>query len=559
MTNSSEHSQFDTPVFTEHLINSTALRNLIILTTAAFSSSVAINLYKGESVLVVAGLVIITVMLFCLWRLLRYPSDHLAYSVYIYSIAIAVIFPTYINMHYGALWSHTVNVAAFLVLGKSAALVFNSFYILVIALTIGFSADLLSAARTAGTSALLVVFAYTLVTHIEERSITLMRKVQKLKKAESVKAEFIANMSHEMRTPLTAVIGYAQNILIANDLSESNREKIQSILVGGEQLSCLVDDVLDMAKADEGQLSVRPESTEIIPLLDTLKRILDQAADAKGIDFSLVTHLPLPRKIYTDPMRLKQIIMNLAGNAIKFTDKGSVELAVDYDLDGQCMVFRISDTGIGIPEEFRSKLFERFSQEDTSTNRKYGGSGLGLYISQQLASLLNSHVEYIPQERGSVFQLTLATRLVSDEWVTEDQSFIGFDPHGYDEEKQHRGHALIVDDSPVNQHLIGLFLEKFGLEYSKANNGQEAVDMLRKQSFDLVLMDIQMPVMSGVEATKAIRVFNSKIPIVALSADVLRHPRESLKAHGFTDFLAKPIDIEKLQQVLAQLLPGRTK
>ena len=359
-----------------------------------------------------------------------------------------------------------------------------------------------------------------------------------------------------MRTPLTAVIGYSETMLDESKLDTSGREKLESILFGARQVGSLIDDVLDLSKAEVGHLQVTQEKTEIAPLVLNTIRTLESTAQAKGLKLSLDTKLPLPRSILTDPVRLGQILINLIGNAIKFTDAGSVGLIVDYDAAKNAIRFRINDTGIGVAEEFRDKLFDRFTQADTSMTRTSGGAGLGLYISQELASLLNGVLTYIPLTTGSAFQLSIKLQSMPTEWVTREDSFYRRPLHTAQLHTQFDGKILITEDSSVNQLLIGLMLEKFGLEHDVASNGAEAVDKLREESFDLVLMDLQMPIMSGVAATKAIRTFNQAIPIVALSADVLRHDRESDEMKGFTDFLTKPIDLNQMCATFSRLLPA---
>jgi len=254
-------------------------------------------------------------------------------------------------------------------------------------------------------------------------------------------------------------------------------------------------------------------------------------------------------------MRLKQILFNLIGNAIKFTNSGFVELAIEYDPDSNRLMFRVIDSGIGIPTDYRARLFQQFSQADSSITRDYGGTGLGLYISQRLAELLNGHIEYFPQARGSIVQLSLQLGSTPEVWVEDERSFREVSHSSVQPQGQLTGHVLIAEDSSVNRLLIKLLVENCGLQTTTASNGQEAVELARNNQIDLILMDLQMPIMSGIEAANAIREFNQQIPIIALSADVLRHEIDSDEMASFTGGLAKPIDTDLLHATFARFLP----
>jgi len=463
---------------------------------------------------------------------------------------------TIYSNNYGVYWTYVMVVAAFMVVNRRSALVFNLVFILIVVLL---TAELMSPAislRLTVTLSLVTIFSYVFSTRIQERTKALLIHLQELDTANSVKSEFIANMSHEMRTPLTAVLGYSESLLAANDLSNDGREKLNAVVFGARHLARLIDDVLDTNKAESGHLEVSLEITELVPLMDKLIKTLEPEANAKRIELQLTTGLSMPRYIYTDPVRLNQILMNLMGNAIKFTETGSVNLSVEYQASKNAMVFRVIDTGIGIAEDFQEVLFEKFSQADSGMNRKHGGTGLGLYISRNLAMLLRGDLEYIPQQRGSIFQLAIDAGSISKERLSNHEAIDGTQSTVPPSESEFKGHVLLAEDSPANQLLIGLMLEKFGLTHSAVSNGREALEKLRTESFDLVLMDLQMPIMSGIEAAMAIRRFNREVPIVALSADVLRHDQDSKEMKGFTAFLAKPMDVMKMRAVFARLLPA---
>ncbi len=246
--------------------------------------------------------------------------------------------------------------------------------------------------------------------------------------------------------------------------------------------------------------------------------------------------------------------MNLVGNAIKFTDSGSVKVVVEHEGDDNALWVTVIDTGIGVPEEFREELFERFSQADATMTRRFGGAGLGLFISQRLASLLGGRIEYVPNETGSIFRLVLALDSPVEEWITSDDTAPRLEAANVVHDELLEGNVLIAEDNLSNRLLIGMMLEKLGLRFATADDGLEAVDKVRDESYDVVLMDLQMPLKSGVEAAAEITSFNPSIPIVAVSADVLRHDPDSEEMKPFAAMLAKPIDLEKLRSVLTRLL-----
>lgn len=458
---------------------------------------------------------------------------------------------------YGIYWSYVMVVATFLVVNRRSALLFNVGFILVV---VPLTADIMGVAisvRLAITLTLVSVFSYIFSKRIEERTKALLLHLQELDKANSVKSEFIANISHEMRTPLTAVIGYTESLLAANELSETDKEKLDAVVFGSRHLASLIDDVLELNQAEKGHLEVTTEPIDLEASLSKLIKMLEPSAQAKGIDLVLTMPQTLPRRISTDPRRLNQILMNLMANAIKFTEQGSVTLTIDHDASSAELRFSVTDTGIGVPEEFRDELFEKFTQAESGMNRKYGGAGLGLYISQNLASLLQGGIEYIPKDLGSTFQLKIPAAPLEEQSFAESVTSNADPRSSTGSMPQLTGRVLIAEDSPANQMLIGLLLDGFSLTHDKVANGQEAVSALKTQAFDLVLMDLQMPVMSGIEATLAIREFNKDIPIIALSADVLRHDPGSPEMESFTGFLAKPVDVTKMQEMLANLLTSK--
>ncbi|WOJ95825.1 ATP-binding protein [Congregibacter brevis] len=535
------------------VIDQSVLRNICLIMSAVLCLFGFNNLSTGFSALGAVDLVLAAAMLLNAVLLFFYQPTLLLVLVTLFAGGTAVILAIYANA-FGIYWSYVIVVASFLVVNKRAALIYNVAFIAVV---VPLSAELLGNAigvRMAITLSLVTAFSYIFSMRIENRTKALLENLDELDNANSVKSEFIANMSHEMRTPLTAVLGYSENLASRNELSPTDREKLEAVVFGAKHLAALIDDVLDLNKAEKGQLEVDSELTNLPALLDNFLRILKPEADSKGIGLEFTKVSSIPDYILIDARRLNQILMNLVANAIKFTEEGTVGLAVTYKNDSSSLVFEVTDTGVGVPEEFRSELFEKFSQANTGMNRTHGGAGLGLYISQNLARLLDGDIEYVPQERGSLFRLTIKTEEVTGPVETEQTAPESPQPDTLSAPQQFQGHILIAEDSPANQMLVGLIVEKFGLTHSVANNGREAVEAMNSESFDLILMDLQMPVMSGIDATKAIREFNHDIPIVALSADVLRHDTDSSEMRQFSGFLPKPVDVAKMEATFANLL-----
>ncbi|MFK8041450.1 ATP-binding protein [Congregibacter sp.] len=535
------------------VIDQSVLRNICLIMSAVLCLFGINNFYTGFAALGVVDLVLAAAMLLNAVLLFFFQPTLLLVVATLFAGGTAVIMAIYSNA-FGIYWAYVVVVASFLVVNKRVALISN---VIFIAVVVPLSAELLGNAigvRMAITLSLVTAFSYIFSMRIENRTKALLENLDELDKANSVKSEFIANMSHEMRTPLTAVLGYSENLASQNELSPADREKLEAVVFGAKHLAALIDDVLDLNKAEKGQLEIDSELTNLPALLDNLLRILKPEADSKGVGLKFTKGSSIPDYILIDARRLNQILLNLVANAIKFTEEGTVGLAVAYKSDSSSIVFEVSDTGIGVPEEFRSKLFEKFSQANTGMNRTHGGAGLGLYISQNLARLLDGDIEYVPQERGSLFRLTIKTEEVTGPVKTEQTAPESPEPDTLSAPQQFKGHILIAEDSPANQMLVALIVEKFGLTHSVANNGREAVDAVSSESFDLILMDLQMPVMSGIDATKAIREFNHDIPIVALSADVLRHDTDSSEMRQFSGFIPKPVDIAKMETTFADLL-----
>ncbi len=392
---------------------------------------------------------------------------------------------------------------------------------------------------------------------------------EKAQQAARAKSEFLANMSHEIRTPMTAILGFADQ-LSDPDIDPTERNDIVEIIQrNGRHLLDIINDILDISKIEADRLSIEPLATPLAPMVRDVISLLQQQADAKGISLILDCPQDLPRMIRTDPTRLKQVLMNLLGNAVKFTNEGSVTLAVrilpDSSDDSRRISFDISDTGIGISEEQLENLFEPFSQADSSMTRKYGGTGLGLVISQKIAQHLGGDLTVTSEMgKGSTFTVVIDAGALDDEEsddlpnsINEKQpSASSTSPDASDLAGRR---VLLAEDGLDNQRLISFILKKAGIDVTLVENGQKAVEAVSdalpgSAPFEVVLMDMQMPVMDGYQATEKLRSLGSRVPIIALTAHAMSGDREKCLAAGCNDYLTKPVDRQLLVNTINSLI-----
>ena len=383
------------------------------------------------------------------------------------------------------------------------------------------------------------------------------RLVKKAEEASRAKSAFLANMSHEIRTPLGAMLGFAE--LIQDEaLSDSQKRYLRTVLRNGHQLLAIVDEVLDLAKIESDNLKIETSSFSLSELTREVNDLLSLQAKEKRLRFQFNFPLRTPDRIVTDPMRLRQILVNVIGNAIKFTSTGGIDVNVEL-LPPQSpqqkkprLEIIVTDTGIGMTAEQVERLFNPFMQADSSNSRSYGGTGLGLFLSRRLARLMGGDVELVSTQPqiGSQFKISLPVEArfeLSGIKPTTEKSVASED----------QGKILIVDDSADNRMLIQLYLSRLGLDSDIADSGTLAVQMTQANSYEVVLMDIQMPGMDGFEATQNLRQRGFHGRIVALTAHTMKGDRERCLSAGFDDYLGKPIDRKQLCECLEKYLPGR--
>ncbi len=366
------------------------------------------------------------------------------------------------------------------------------------------------------------------------------------------KSQFFASMSHEFRTPLTAILGYSETGKDAGLASEEKDRHFDAINRGGKHLLQLINDILDLSKLEAQKIDIECIQIHLLPLLAEIHDTFALMAQQKALRFNIDYQFPVPKIFSSDPTRLKQSLINLCGNALKFTKSGGVTVSVSCDKESELLSFAVQDSGIGLKPEQADKLFEAFSQADSSTTRNYGGTGLGLHLSKQLANKLGGDisVESI-YGQGSTFTVTVATdSLKNTEW---HQSLPGV---AVKEEKvTFLGHVLYAEDNEDNQWLVKDIIERTGATVTVVGDGQEALDLCKNNHFDLIFTDIRMPRIDGVELTVNLLKQQPDLPIVAITATTTDAEIAEFKSVGFKQILRKPIDRKMLFAVMSIYLP----
>jgi signal transduction histidine kinase/ActR/RegA family two-component response regulator len=395
------------------------------------------------------------------------------------------------------------------------------------------------------------------ITALRERERDLRKARKQADAASEAKSAFLANISHEIRTPLNGILGMTQ-LLAGGELTDEQRDQIETILDSGKTLMAILNDVLDLSKIEAGRFDISPIDNDLENLLRRLNKLWSPRAAEKGLDLELDIPKGVVSFLRFDPIRVRQCISNMVSNAIKFTERGKVTISthVDHVADDVYEVrLMVSDTGMGMNQETQDRLFTPFTQADASTSRQFGGTGLGLSISRKLARLMGGDITVFSEEgKGATFTLSFraARGKISEEAPMNkdaDQTGGAHWPKGMA--------ALLVDDHPLNRKVARLFLEPLGIEIIEAEHGEEALRLMAERRFDLVLLDMHMPVMDGPETLRRMRQDGSPfadIPVIALTADSLGPENARYDMMGAEGYIPKPIDHRQMIMEIGRVL-----
>jgi signal transduction histidine kinase/ActR/RegA family two-component response regulator len=417
-----------------------------------------------------------------------------------------------------------------------------------------------------------------MLKNVEDRDRVLEKLVSQLKLATDAKSAFLANMSHEIRTPMNGILGIT-SLLLEMPETGKKRAYYKTIDRSAKSLMELINGILDLSKIESGNFTIDEVDFNLLDTIDEMRSLFESVAREKNLQlaFSLTTDTPV--RLIGDSTRLRQVLINLVGNALKFTETGSVSVsisAMDKAASSSVLLFEVNDTGIGVPEHAKETIFSDFAQADDSVTRTFGGTGLGLAVSRNIVELMQGQIGVDSIEgRGSRFWFTLPFELSSQETSTPAEKTSSLDSprertahivstdrdsSDGDERAQYQARILVVDDSEVNQFILIETIKTFGIDTVAVGSGAEAIAALEEDQFDLVIMDIQMPTMSGIEATARIRkseqatTGRKPMAIIAFSANAMRGDRERYLRAGMDDYLSKPMQLEAMADVLHKWL-----
>jgi PAS domain S-box-containing protein len=388
---------------------------------------------------------------------------------------------------------------------------------------------------------------------MKQRNHDLAESVRAARQADEAKSRFLANMSHEIRTPMNGIIATAE-LLLTTKLDTEQRDYAATIRNSGSLLLMLLNDILDLSRIEAGKLELQTTRFTIPDLITETLSLLALSARTKGLELEYENDASIPGELWGDPSRLRQVLSNLVSNAIKFTDKGQVRVSVALQRlarDSVTVRFQIQDTGIGVPEEQRPRLFQRFAQVEGQDRSKYGGAGLGLAICRQLVELMGGEIGYKRNEGpGSTFWFTVPLGMQRG----AEQQSASEHAHSPLLERREGRRILVAEDNEVNQRIAIRMLEKAGYAAKVVGNGRLAVEELQRHDYDLVLMDVQMPEMDGFVATQAIRSLNKAVPVIAMTANAMAGDRERCLASGMNDYVSKPVNLNLLRSTIERWL-----